>query len=697
MIITEVDFSPRGAGIVTYSRDHNNELVKKRHRFRHYFYVPSEEGTHTTLFGNKVKKHYPDKFWTVKDEIKWFEETFEADIQYTRRFMIDKGEEFNLEGEPRVMFFDIETTGFSREEDQIISIVAYDNYEEKYYDFIWADDLPMKSEKEMLEAFMDVIRDVDPDIITGWNSDRFDVPFVYDRLVFNNIKTSKASRMGQDIYVYDSNQGKQYRIKGRINIDYLKAYKKMQYGELDSYALDFVALKELGVGKLDIESLPKEIWERRDYDELLRYNRRDVEIMAQLDKKLGIFKFLDTLSRISSVDFQDVLFNSRIVDSYVLRYTSVQGIVLPTKSYNQRRSNYRGAKVLDPRKGIHDNVGIFDLASLYPSIIISFNLSPETMSRENRAREAKGLIPTLLEDLFVLRQEYRSKGLDNEQRVVKEIMNSFYGVMAFPSFRLFKQEMAAAITKHGREIIEHTKTVVEDTGYTVIYGDTDSVFVSGIPNTNDANKLESAINKRYNDYASNHNLDSHRLRIEFEAFAPRALLVKKKRYAMKLDDGTYKIAGFQMKRSDTQPLAKELQEKILHMILEGASVRDVQSYYKNIRDEVYQKMHIEKIGIPRKFTKDLDEYNGGYAIEGAIYANQHFSKNFGAGDKVVSYHIKYVLGHEPTQSLCLEYGDPIPRGFTVDIKKHWDRIDKAITPLLEDVGLASIDVQTTLF
>lgn len=696
MLITEVDFN-YGAHIVTYTRDKQNNLIRKEHSFDHYFYIKDPNGDKTTLYGDKCRKRIVPKFWEAKSLIKQYDETFEGDISYTRRFMIDKGSEFHLEGEPRILFFDIETTGFSHSDDEIISIVAYDNYNDKYYEFIWAHDLEAKSEREMLYDFLDMVKEVDPDIITGWNSDRFDIPFLHARLEFNDIQSARLSRMNQDTYIFQTNQGKQYKIKGRINIDYLKAYKKMHYGELDSYALDYVAFKELGVGKIDIESLPKALWERGDYTGLLRYNRRDVEIMVQLDKKLGIFKFLNKISHIAQIDFSDVLFNSRVVDAYILRYTSLHGLVLPTKSYNRSRTDYQGAKVLDPQKGIHDNVGIFDLASLYPSIIISFNLSPETMQREHRQREAAGLVPTLLEDLFTLRQQYRDQGQDDEQRVVKEIMNSFYGVMAFPSFRLFKQEMAAAITRHGREIIEHTKDVVERQGFTVIYGDTDSVFVSGLDSAATAKNLEAAINDKYDEYANEHDLPSHRLRIEFEAFSPRTLLVKKKRYAMKLDDGTYKIAGFQMRRSDTQPLAKELQETILHKILEGASIRDILSYYERVKSEVFNKEHMDKIGIPRKFSKSLEDYNESYAVAGAVYANQHLNKNFGAGDKVVAYHIKYVIPDKPTtEALALEYGEELPRGFTVNIKVHWDRIEKAIMPLLSDIGMDSLMKQTTL-
>jgi DNA polymerase elongation subunit (family B) len=276
-------------------------------------------------------------------------------------------------------------------------------------------------------------------------------------------------------------------------------------------------------------------------------------------------------------------------------------------------------------------------------------------------------------------------------------MNSVYGVMALPTFRLYTHEIAEAITRHGREIIEHTKNVVEDNGYTVVYGDTDSVFVSGISDTNRAVDLESAINDRYNEYASAHSLVNHRLRIEFEAFSPVMLLVKKKRYAMRLDNGENKIAGFQLKRSDTQPLARTMQERVINYILDGAKAPEVISWYEDHKTMVLNGELDKQIGIPRKFTKKLEEYKSNYAVNGALYSNEHLNKNISAGDKVVTYHIKSTtFGFPSTTSIALEYEEDIPKQFHIDRKKHWDRIDKALFPLLDDAKLIQKTKQSGL-
>ena len=686
----ELEFGDCGAHIIAFTRDKNGKRVRTKYQFEHYFYVADPEGERTSLFGDKVRKRTVRKFWETKQIVQNYDLTFEGDLGYTKRFLADMGHTIISESEPRKVFWDIETTSLDPGEGQVISIVAFDSYNKTYFEFVWGPELENETERQMLLKFARFIKRVEPDIMSGWNCSKFDWPFLLARMEYNNVPLGILSPMGK-VDRYHTNQGEQIRVRGMALIDMLEAYKKMSYSELESYRLDFVAHEELGIGKNEISKLPGKIWDERDYNTLLLYNKRDVEILAQLDEKLEILKFLDAISEIASIDLQDTLYNSRIVDAYILKYTTSKGIILPTKDFTRKSSGYKGATVLDPVKGIHEKIGVYDLASLYPSIIITFNLSPETMGRGDAD---KGLIPTLLEDLFILRKDYRSKGFDNEQRVVKEIMNSFYGVMAFPSFRLYTPSMAEEITKHGREIIEHTRNTVVSAGYKVIYGDTDSVFVAGIPDVSMATNLESTINETYDNYIKTFGIKSHRLHIEFEKFASRGIMVAKKRYALKLDN-TYVVKGFQMVRSDTQKLTKELQEEVIHMILDGASKKEISTLFHKTKSEVLRGEHIEDIGIPRKFTKKLDEYANNTAVRAAQYSNKVFDKNFGAGDKIVFYHIKQT-SKEATDAIALEYGDDIPKEYLVNVKKHWERINKAITPLLNEIGALDKEKQMSL-
>lgn len=688
----ELEFGDGGAHIIVFTRDKDGKRVKTKFEFDHYFYIPDSDGKYKSLFGDTLKKRKVKKFWETKQILKQYDLTFEGDLSYTKRFLADMGDTIKSEYEPRKLFWDIETTSLDPNDGIVISIVAYDSYNKVYYEFIHGPELECETERQMLLKFARFVQRLEPDIISGWNCSTFDWPFLLTRMENNNIPTSILSPMNK-VDRYFTNMGEQIKVRGIALIDMLSAYKKMSYSELESYKLDFVAFKELGIGKNAISKLPGKLWDEQDYNTLLLYNRRDVEILAELDKKLGILEFLDKVSEIASIDIQETLFNSRIVDAYILKYTTRKGIILPTKDFTRKSSGYKGATVLEPVKGIHNQVGVYDLASLYPSIIITFNLSPETMGERFAD---KGLIPTLLEDLFILRKDYRNRGMDNEQRVIKEIMNSFYGVMAFPSFRLYTPSMAEEITKHGREIIEHTRNAVESSGYQVIYGDTDSVFVAGIPNADMAISLMETINKTYDNYIKTFDIKSHRLFIEFEKFASRAIMVAKKRYALKLDD-TYVVKGFQMVRSDTQVLTRELQEEIIHMILDGASNKDISKLFYDKKTEVLKGEHNDKIGIPRAFKKKLEDYANNTAVQAAIYSNEYLNKNIGKDDKIIFYHIKQTEHPNiATNSIALEYGDDIPEGFTINTKRHWERINKAIVPLLNEIGALEKEKQTSL-
>ena len=236
--------------------------------------------------------------------------------------------------------------------------------------------------------------------------------------------------------------------------------------------------------------------------------------------------------------------------------------------------------------------------------------------------------------------------------------------------------------------------------------DTDSVFVSGLESKEDGFELEAKLNKAYDEYAKQNGLEDHRFKIEFEEYATRAILVGKKRYAMKTEEGEYIVKGFQMVRSDAQQKTKDIQEEVIHRILDGASNGDIREYYLKEKDRILSGK-IYGIGIPRHFTKKLEDYANNTAVKAAQYSNKYLDKNIGAGDKIIYYHIKYApvginnpdkpkMPKEAPNAIALEYGDDIPDGYIVNTKKHWERIEKAIVPLLDEIGCLDSTKQTNL-
>jgi DNA polymerase elongation subunit (family B) len=693
MKIAEIEFDRSGPYIVTFTRDKNNKLQTERHRFKHYYYVEDDDGPYKTLLGENCRKRYIEKFWEAKTVQKHDERKhFEGDVSYIKRFMIDHFHKIESEGKPRIMFYDIETTGFDPNEEKIVSIVAYDSYNEQYESFL-ADD----SESSMLKKFIKYIQKIDPDILCGYNSDNFDLPFIMKRLELLGIPNNRLSRTKKEVREYYTNTGKEIRIPGRICADYFKLYKKAILKELQSYSLDFVAKEELNYGKQNITELPGTLFKNGYYDKLLQYNKRDVEILVQLDKKLHIIEFFDALADFSSVSFEDTLFNSRIVDSYILKYTSRKGIILPSRNFgNKRESDYTGGYVSTPKKGLHHDISVWDFSSLYPSIVITYNLSPETYADDWNTKP-KGLLPTIFDDLFVLRKKYKNEGRDMEQKLVKAVMNSIYGVLATSSYRLYDVRIASEITRRGRELIKYVNKYALEYGAEPVYNDTDSSFIKGI-SSGEITVFQEYINNKITEKALKDGTNDNRLNLEFEDMFKSIFLVSKKRYIGKRDDGTYKNRGFQFLRSDTQELAKDMQEKILHDILEGASKKKIRDFYYEMKSDALKGLYNKELGIPRKFTKDLDEYDENYAVRGALNANKFLNRNYGNGDKVVVYHIKYTNNHSfNIQSLALDYDEEIPEGIVIDKKKLWERVEKAIRPLLDDMGILEETKQTTLF
>jgi DNA polymerase elongation subunit (family B) len=663
--------------------------------------VPDENGEHTTLFGEKCAKVLVNKFWLTKEKIQMYDRTFESDLSYVKRFLVDYGHEFVSESEPRIMFFDIETTSLEPEDGMIISIVAYDSYTKEYTEFVHGPDLPISTERDLLLSFSEYISETQPDIYSGWFSNTFDIPYLLNRMEANNIAIGKLSPMNRvDRWIGIKGQ-ETIKIRGVALIDLLDAYKKMSNGELESYKLDFVAEKELGEGKHVISKLPGKLWDEGSYSELLLYNRIDVEILAKLDEKLGIIQYLNKVSQIASCDLSDTLYNSRIIDSYFLKRATERDIVLPSRNFGRTRANYTGAFVVDSINGVHEKVGVYDFSSLYPSLITSHDISPETIQTRDSGTsyavvrgDEPGFIPSILDDILDLRKEYKKRGEDNNQRVMKEIANSCYGAMALPSFRLYTPQMAAMITEKGREIIQRMINVSETEKYKIVAGDTDSIMLSGIESREEGEQLEIKLNKAVEKYAEEQGIIDNRLHIEFEAYATRAIFAGKKRYGMKLDDGTYKIRGFQLVRSDSQQKTKELQEEIIHKILDGASDKDIRNYYNAEKDKIISGNSLKGLAIPRKFTKPLSEYANNIAVKAAQFSNKEFNKNISSGDKVIFYHIK----QSPTGTLAiaLDLGEKLPDGYIVDVKKHWNRINKAIKPLLDDLGILEKTKQNSL-
>lgn len=681
---------------------------------------------------------------------------FEADIPYHVRYMIDNHITSGIETtselcdyrvvkpceiktQSRVCFLDIECSdekGFPEpERDPVTAITMYDNFDNKYTTLILnlsgnpvqiADPPQRKTlvfddERKLLKAFCDYIKQKDPDIISGWNVRDFDMDYLIRRMEVFELNISLISRLPP---AYGDKRNKT-NIRGRNIFDLLEAYKKITTasGKRESYRLDAIAEFELKEHKVHFEgSLDKLL--REDPQKFVDYNYKDVELCVGIDKKNKIIDFYRELASFVGCPLDKTLDSSSVVDIYVLRKAHDKGFILPSKGFASEEK-FEGATVFAPSKGIEENVIVLDLKSLYPMCMITMNASPETKDPKGELhspngihfkKEPVGLVREIILELLEQRdakkkamKQYK-KGtpeydiLDQQQNVLKIIMNTYYGVSGYARFRMFDNEIASAITSAGREIIEFTRKYVESKGYSVKYGDTDSSFIKihGVTDPEEIKKLatslEKELNEQYPKFAKEYlNADVSFFSTKFEKYYRRFFQGgKKKRYAGHIiwKEGQIideiDVVGFEVKRSDSPQLARDVMKHILEMVLRGSTKEDVRVYLSDVIKK-YRKgeYSYDLIGIPGGIGKNLEDYDIADAhVRGCKYANEHLGALFLKGSKPKRLYIKTVTSKYPqTDVICFEYGGQVPPEFKVDYETMFDKTIKSpLERIFEPLG-----------
>ena len=681
----------------------------------------------TRIFGRT-----PRDVGQMRDEF----EHYEADILFPNRFLIDKDigggvrvparrledgvlqvphtevDPADVDADLRVNTFDIEVddrNGFPEEgEEPILCLTSHDSYRDEYvvwhrlapdgggldptslpnyealYDDVTVDVRSFETEGAMLDAFVSYVEETDPDVLTGWNFEDFDAPYLLDRMAVvdrtcgEDLSEGRLSRVDE---VWRSGWGGP-DIKGRVVFDLLYAYKRTQFTELESYRLDAVGELELDVGKERYSGDIGDLWEKNP-ERLLEYNLRDVELCVEIDRKQEVIPFWDEVRTFVGCLLEDAPTPGDTVDIYVLHKVHGQ-FALPSKG-RVESEEYEGGAVFDPISGVEENVTVLDLKSLYPMCMVTINASPETKvdpetydgetySAPNGThfrKEPNGIIRAMVDELLEERES--KKGLrnahdpgsaayeqyDRQQAAVKVIMNSLYGVLGWDRFRLYDKEMGAAITATGRRVIEFTEESAREMGYEVAYGDTDSVMIALGPDvsTDEAievsKELEEGINARYDDLAVElgSTPEDHRFQIEFEKLYRRFFQAgRKKRYAGHIvwKEGKHvddvDITGFEYKRSDIAPITKEVQKEVLEMIVYGGSNEEITEYLNDVITTFLEgEYDLDRIGIPGGIGKRLDDYDTDTAhVRGAKYANLLLGTNFARGSKPKRLYLEKV-------------------------------------------------------
>ncbi len=400
------------------------------------------------------------------------------------------------------------------------------------------------SETAMLNAFIHWWSSNYPDVITGWNVQLFDMPYIIRRI--NRVIGERESRLispwknvyCREIYIKGRRQIA-YDISGVAVLDYLELYKKFTYTNQESYRLDHIAFVELGEKKLDHSEYDtfKEFYDN-DWSKFVEYNIHDVRLVDRLDDKMKLLDLAITMAYDARVNFEDVYSQVRMWDNIIYVYLARQNIAIPPKIESNKDNQYVGAYVKEPKPGIYDWVVSFDLNSLYPHLIMQYNLSPETLLPRKRPSAQidrllfkqeqlddlegctvcangtlydttfQGFLPKLMEKIYKERTIYKKKMLTAKQQyekkpsveLQKEIarcnniqmarkiqLNSAYGAIGNEHFRYYRLEIAEAITTSGKLSIrwignkmnEYLNRILKTDGEDyVIASDTDSMYLN---------------------------------------------------------------------------------------------------------------------------------------------------------------------------------------------------------------------------
>ncbi len=365
-------------------------------RYKKYAYVKNRAGTYISLYGDKLKRINK---WD-KDQ----PELFESDVNPEIRVLVDNyTDSDDVSIGHCTMIFDIEvevTDGFpdvNKAENKITSIAFNDPLTDEYFCYVLdqsnklklSDDrikvdgkVTIKSyseEYDLLNAFFMKYLEIKPTILTGWNVEFFDIPYLYNRaqqIVGKNI----ADCLSPIQNVQWSDFQNRYKIAGVSTLDYLALYKRFTFNERSSYRLDDIGSYEVGETKIEYEGTLNDLYEN-DLENFIQYNLQDVKLVKKIDDKLDFIEIARGIAHLGHIPYEDVFMSSRYLEGAILVYLRKKSIIAPNKPKRSKKfykDKFVGAYVQEPIKGKHNWVFDLDITSMYPSCIMSLNISPET-------------------------------------------------------------------------------------------------------------------------------------------------------------------------------------------------------------------------------------------------------------------------------------------------------------------------------
>ena len=543
----------------------NGERLTRRVKYKPTLYVPVEKPTEwKTLDGKYVT---PINFHNMKEAREW------VDNYKSQPHMVHGSTMFPYnyltESYPNAVEYDVDQilivtidievqceNGFPAPEQAIeplLSITVKNHQSKKFV--VWGigkfhntrDDVTYvecENELHLIKEFLMFWERHQPDVITGWNTEFFDIPYLCNRIKnlcgedelkrlspWRSVHSREVFQMGRKHQLYD--------IQGVAHLDYFDLYRKFTYTAQESYRLDHIAFVELGERK---DGNPYETfkdWYTKDYQSFLEYNIMDVELVDRLEDKMKLIELCLTMAYDAKVNYMDVLGSTKYWDILIYNYLHKKKIAIPQKQKKDKPEKFEGAYVKDPQVGMHKWVMSFDLNSLYPHLIMQYNISPETLVSQNKIPKMtvdrlldrkfdttqlnkhhtitpngalfktnqRGFLPELMQTMYDDRVKYKRLLLQAKQeyentkdkKLLKDIskynniqmakkisLNSAYGALGNVWFRYYDLLVAEAITTSGqlsirwieRDVNQYLNDFLKTSGHDyVLASDTDSIYV----------------------------------------------------------------------------------------------------------------------------------------------------------------------------------------------------------------------------
>jgi DNA polymerase, archaea type len=633
------------------------------------------------LIGTEEKKVFqifldnPRDVPKMSETFREFGACYESDIVFWKRYLIDKDlapmalnkvkahkedgrliiDEIRSEaGKPDItmkyLSFDIETynpLGVPREsKDPVIMISYTDGSESKVLttktidrEFVSV----FKSEKEMLQAFVDAVRRLDPDVIVGYNSSAFDLPYMMTRaekfrMEFGIGRDGEAARKEHHGLL------EAVKIPGRINLDLYNVARFVSVVgasekviKVNNFKLPEVYRAITGKDKKMVHK--GSIWQQwdnggKDIEELSDYSLADSLAVKEL---YAFFLPIEIeVSKVSRTTLGEASISttSQLVEFMLMCYAHKHKQMILNRpqeaEIDARLMNpYEGAYVKTPEAGIYDRLVVFDFRGLYPSIIIAHNIDPSTLCTDcadyfespngvKFRKDRVGIMPLvlrmLIDERYEVKKAYKkdpdNKSLGARSTALKIIANAFYGYLGYSRSRWYSRECASSITAYARLFITQTIEKAEQFGFKVLYSDTDSIFLLvGDKTRDDAGTFLKQVNAAL----------PNTMELELEDFYTRGVFVgkrgaveggAKKKYALLSESGRIKIKGFELVRRDWAKVAKDTQLAVLEAILKDGSKEKAVKVVKDVIERLREgKVEMADLAIHTQLRKGIGNYD----------------------------------------------------------------------------------------